>query len=234
MAEIFEKPPEVGGHYEMLGKAELVDHDDFSIRLRAGSATVEVTALAPDLFWVGMFPNGRAPDYSSEAIAKEYWEPLVADTRDENGTLTLSSHRSHILAGRTVHRGQAAAQRIAVTKGTPPRPGSRCKRRARRGPLFHSPCRPRRSEATMVQVDSDDTGNIGPAFLTAHEAKQAGEQRHLLAVGRTRVPFRSVPLQSSRRGPPPAAPGSSHRPPRSPSRLPHRSPVRSPGGCLPL
>ena len=91
MAEIFEKPPEVGGHYEPLGKAELVDHNDHCIRLRAGSATVEITALAPDLFRVGMFPKGRTPDYGSEAIAKEDWEPLVAQIRDENGALTLST-----------------------------------------------------------------------------------------------------------------------------------------------
>ncbi len=91
MAEIFENPPEVGGRYEPLGKAELADHDDRSIRLRAGSATVEVTALAPDLFRVGMFPEGRTPDYDSEAIAKEDWESLAAEIRDENGAVTLST-----------------------------------------------------------------------------------------------------------------------------------------------
>jgi alpha-glucosidase len=90
LAEIFEKPPEVEGRYEPLGKAELVDHDH-SIRFRAGSATVEVTALAPDLFRVGMFPEGRTPDYDSEAIAKEDWEPLVAETRDADGAVTLST-----------------------------------------------------------------------------------------------------------------------------------------------
>lgn len=91
MAEIFEKPPVGGEHYEPLGKAELVDHDDRSVRLRAGSATVEVTALTPDLFRVGMFPEDRTPDYDSEAIAKEDWELLAAEIRDENGTVTLST-----------------------------------------------------------------------------------------------------------------------------------------------
>jgi hypothetical protein len=70
LAEIFEKPPVGGEHNEPLGKAELVDHDDRSVRLRAGSATVEVTALTPDLFRVGMFPEGRTPDYDSEAIKR--------------------------------------------------------------------------------------------------------------------------------------------------------------------
>jgi alpha-glucosidase len=61
LAEIFEKPPDVGGHYEPLGKAELVDHNDHCICLRAGSATIEITALSPDLFRVGMFPKPSQP-----------------------------------------------------------------------------------------------------------------------------------------------------------------------------
>ena len=57
MAEIFEKPPETGGHYEPLGAAQLLDHDDRSVRLRAGSTIVEIAALAPDLFRVGRSPR---------------------------------------------------------------------------------------------------------------------------------------------------------------------------------
>ncbi len=70
MAETFEKPPEVGGHYKPLGKAEISDHDGRSIRLKTSSATVEVTALAPNLFRVGMFPESQPPHYRTEAIAK--------------------------------------------------------------------------------------------------------------------------------------------------------------------
>ena len=91
MAEIFENPPDVRGDYEPLGKAELADHDERSIRLRAGSTTVEVTALAPDLFRVGMFPEGRAPRYASEAIAKEDWEPLAAEIKDISDITSLST-----------------------------------------------------------------------------------------------------------------------------------------------
>ncbi len=43
--------------------------------MRAGSATVEVTALAPDLFRVGLFPHGRSACYSSEAVVSRAWEP---------------------------------------------------------------------------------------------------------------------------------------------------------------
>ena len=47
MSETFEMQPETGGKYEPLGAGELLDHDDNSLRLRAGSTTVEVAALAP-------------------------------------------------------------------------------------------------------------------------------------------------------------------------------------------
>jgi alpha-glucosidase len=73
---MIEKRPETGGEYQPLGAGELADHHDRGLRLRSDRATVEVTALAPDLFRVGMFPEGRTPRYDSEAIAKEDWEPV--------------------------------------------------------------------------------------------------------------------------------------------------------------
>ena len=76
MAEIFENPPQIDAGYEPLGAAELVDHDGRSVRLKAGSTIVEVSALAPDLFRVGAFPDGSTPRYDSEAIAKQEWEPV--------------------------------------------------------------------------------------------------------------------------------------------------------------
>jgi alpha-glucosidase len=91
LAEIFESSPDTGDNYEPLRRAELVDHDDRSVRFKAGSATVEVTALAPDLFRVGMFPEGRPPDYASEAIAKAEWEPVEVEIRDKDDTLLLST-----------------------------------------------------------------------------------------------------------------------------------------------
>ncbi len=91
MAESFENPPEVEGCYKPLGKAEISDHDGRSIRLKAGSATVEVTALASNLFRVGMFPEGRPPRYDFEAISKGDWEPVETKIRESNGTATLST-----------------------------------------------------------------------------------------------------------------------------------------------
>ena len=91
MAEIFEKPPETGGRYEPLGAAQLLDHDDRSVRLRTGSTIVEIAALAPDLFRVGAFPEGRPPQYTSAAIEREDWEPLEASIEVSEETLMLST-----------------------------------------------------------------------------------------------------------------------------------------------
>ena len=91
MSETYEKRPETGGKYEPLGTGELLDHGDNVLRLRAGSTTVEVAALAPDLFRVGMFPAGGPPRYDSEAIAKEDWEPVEVSMQETEEELTLST-----------------------------------------------------------------------------------------------------------------------------------------------
>ena len=91
MAEIFETPPATGGDYRPLGTAELTDHDNDSVRFRSGRTTVEVAALAPNLFRVGMFPEGRPLRYDTEAIAKTNWESGGAEIRQEGGIVTLST-----------------------------------------------------------------------------------------------------------------------------------------------
>jgi alpha-glucosidase len=58
--------------FEPLGGAEVVERGPGRVRLRAGTTTVEVTALAADLYRVGVFPEGKPPDYRSEAIASGY------------------------------------------------------------------------------------------------------------------------------------------------------------------
>jgi alpha-glucosidase len=91
MTETFERRPKTGGAYRPLGTGELLDHDDRSLRVKAGTTTVEVTALAPDLFRVGMFPEGRPPRYDSEAIAREDWEPVEVSMQESEEELTLST-----------------------------------------------------------------------------------------------------------------------------------------------
>ncbi len=91
MTETFERRPKTGGEYRPLGPGELLDHDDRGLRVKAGLTTVEVTALAPDLFRVGMFPEGRPPRYDSEAIAKEDWDPVEISMQESEEELTLST-----------------------------------------------------------------------------------------------------------------------------------------------
>ncbi|HLZ31312.1 MAG TPA: TIM-barrel domain-containing protein [Chloroflexota bacterium] len=71
--------------FEPLGNAEVVERSGTWVRLRSGRATVEVAALAPDLFRVGLFGDGRPVDYRSEAVAHREWPPdgvRVESTRD--------------------------------------------------------------------------------------------------------------------------------------------------------
>ena len=91
MSETFEKRPATGGNYVPLGVGELLDHDDRGLRVGAGSTTVEVAALAPDLFRVGMFPTGGPSRYESGAIAKEDWEPVEVSMQETGEELTLST-----------------------------------------------------------------------------------------------------------------------------------------------
>ena len=88
---MFEALPETGVTYEPLGEAKLDDHDGNKVRLTAGSNILEVTALAPDLFRVGMFPEGRPPSYDSPAIDKETWDDTEVWMENSDGELTVST-----------------------------------------------------------------------------------------------------------------------------------------------
>lgn len=77
--------------YGPIGRAVVEERTASGVLLQSGSTRVEVTALAPDLWRVGMFPHGRAPGYSSEAIARSKWEPVPLELGDGNGAVTLTS-----------------------------------------------------------------------------------------------------------------------------------------------
>src|SRR5260370_17173266 len=84
--------------YQALGTTRTVEKDTSKVCLHAGSATVEVTALAPDLFRVGLFPHGRPASYSSEAVVPQEWEPAPVTIFDKTAelTLTTSSPTAHL------------------------------------------------------------------------------------------------------------------------------------------
>jgi len=77
--------------YQALGTATTIAKDASKICLRAGSATVEVTALAPDLFRVGLFPHGRSACYSSEAVVSRDWEPGSVSVQEGIGEVTIAT-----------------------------------------------------------------------------------------------------------------------------------------------
>jgi alpha-glucosidase len=79
------------GGFQSLGTATLVAKDASRVCLEVGSATVEVTALAPDLFRVGFFPEDRAVDYSSVAVVARSWQPGPVTIVEEAGVLMLAT-----------------------------------------------------------------------------------------------------------------------------------------------
>ncbi len=87
--------------YESLGTAITVAKDASKVCLQVGSATVEVTALAPDLFRVGFFPEDRPVNYSSVAVVAQDWQPGPVTIVEEAGVLTLttSAATAHLSLG---------------------------------------------------------------------------------------------------------------------------------------
>jgi alpha-glucosidase len=84
--------------YQAFGDARIVAKSDSHVCLRAGSATIEVTVLAPDLFRVGIFPDGRAVDYHSEAVVKRDWDAgsVRIEEEEEQLILTTTEASAHI------------------------------------------------------------------------------------------------------------------------------------------
>src|SRR6202171_6575165 len=74
-----------------LGNAEVVERMSNGVRLRSGSAQIEVTALANDLFRVGMFADGRPVDHRSEAVARTDWPALSARVAADGTRVETSS-----------------------------------------------------------------------------------------------------------------------------------------------
>jgi alpha-glucosidase len=71
----FRVPGPTTGPYEPLRHANVAAAaaQDGLVRLEAGDTIVEVTALAPDIFRVGMFDGGRPAHYRAEAVSIQDW-----------------------------------------------------------------------------------------------------------------------------------------------------------------
>ena len=90
----FVEPAQAPLPFESLGTAHLVAQGSNTIRVRSGDALVEVTALADDLFRVGMFGAGRRIDYRSEAVVKQDWSAAPAQVRATTQDVTIATGRT--------------------------------------------------------------------------------------------------------------------------------------------
>jgi alpha-glucosidase len=77
--------------YRPVGSATVVACDGSSVRLRTGMATVEVTALAPDVFRVGLFAPDRRVDYTSFAVVSHGWQAGPVTIAEEADELALAT-----------------------------------------------------------------------------------------------------------------------------------------------
>jgi alpha-glucosidase len=75
--------------FEPLGPARVAEQTPGGVRLHAGTATVEVAALAPDLFRVGLFAAGRPSDYASEAVVQHDWLPFALEIASDRGSVRI-------------------------------------------------------------------------------------------------------------------------------------------------
>src|SRR3979411_1117597 len=84
--------------FHALGRATTIARDATKVSMRAGSATVEVTALAPDLFRVGFFPQGSSLDYSSVAVVPQDWHsgPVTIVEQAKGLILATSAATAHL------------------------------------------------------------------------------------------------------------------------------------------
>ncbi|HEV7663321.1 MAG TPA: TIM-barrel domain-containing protein [Chloroflexota bacterium] len=113
----FELPSLEPFEFEPLGTAEVVARTQQSVRLRTGRSTVEVTALADDLFRVGLFGDGRPVDYRSEAVPQREWPAVEVKRTEQPITVELDTGQAAAtisLAPLRVTFHDATGRRIAA------------------------------------------------------------------------------------------------------------------------
>ena len=72
-----------------MGTARVVERADGRVRLAAGAALAEVTALAPDCFRVGLFGDGRPVEYPAHAVAPR--APAQGEVEESAGRARLAT-----------------------------------------------------------------------------------------------------------------------------------------------
>jgi alpha-glucosidase len=111
---MFIAPTEQSPVFESLGEAAVVGRTPNAVRLKSGHATIEVTALADDLFRVGLFGDGRPVSYRSEAVAKTDWSVPAAKIAAD-GTRIDTATASALISLNPVRLGfRAGAREFAI------------------------------------------------------------------------------------------------------------------------
>jgi hypothetical protein len=75
--------------YQPVGAGRVVERAGGRVRLAAGDAVAEVTALAPDCFRVGLFGGGRPAEYPAHAVTAP--DPVAAELSEGAGRVELAT-----------------------------------------------------------------------------------------------------------------------------------------------
>ncbi len=81
-----------------VGRADRVTPRPDGVDVRAGSATIAVTALASGIFRVGIFADGRPAVFPSEAVAKTAWPAIEArvERSDDGVAIRTAAATAHV------------------------------------------------------------------------------------------------------------------------------------------
>jgi alpha-glucosidase len=90
----FQAPSGAVPAFESLGEGQVVEQTATAVRLQVGSAAVEVTALADDVFRVGMFGGGQPREYRTEAVPSVEWAAAEARIEVDTDEVRIETPRA--------------------------------------------------------------------------------------------------------------------------------------------
>jgi alpha-glucosidase len=81
-----------GASYQPVGPARVTERAPGRVRLAAGDAIAEVTALAPDCFRVGLFGDGRPAEYPDHSVAPR--DAAAAEVSEDGVRVELTTEEA--------------------------------------------------------------------------------------------------------------------------------------------
>jgi sarcosine oxidase gamma subunit len=85
--------------FESLGSAQVVARTPNGVRLRAGQASIDIAALASDLFRVELFGEGRPVTYRSDAVAKTDWSAPATEVASSGTRIDVAGAAAVVSLG---------------------------------------------------------------------------------------------------------------------------------------